>query len=390
LYRDFFGLKKRPFILSPDPEFLFLSRGHDLALTHLEYGLFNNMGIVALTGEVGAGKTTLLKYLFDRVKQTLDIAMIFNTHLDPHAFLEVLVKEFEVECASAGKSSLIDGLYHHFLQTYSGGAHCVIVIDEAQNLPIDTFEELRMLSNLEAGSDSLVQIILVGQPQLRERLFHPSLLQLAQRISVYYHLAPLSLDEVAKYIEHRLRVAGYERSEPLFTEQAVAEIAEVSRGTPRIINSICDSCLTYAFADQISVVNDEIVSKVISDNELLLIGSREPQEAAPGAAFDAPAGQMPAMDDVRSFVGNLYNRLEALETRLRMLESARSNGAVGVLQEALTKEREVTLQYAQKLTLLNHRYKLVQSQLEKMRQEKEEADLETKTRKKWRLFRREN
>ncbi|MCK8603898.1 ExeA family protein [Desulfoferrobacter suflitae] len=386
MYLDFFALKKRPFVLSPDPEFLFLSRGHDLALTHLEYGLFNNMGIVALTGEVGAGKTTLLKYLFERVKRTLDVGMIFNTHLDPQAFLEALVGEFELDVPAAGKSNLIDALYKHFLRTYSQGDHCVIVVDEAQNLPLDTFEELRMLSNLEAGNESLVQIVLVGQPQLRERLFHPSLLQLAQRVSVYYHLAPLSVEEVGQYIEHRLKVAGYEKPAPLFREEAVELIAQASRGTPRIINTICDGSLTYAFAEEIAVVDREMVAKVIEDNELLLVSARE---AAPVPAVPEPAAgcaQASFPDDVRCLVGNLYSRLESIEERLRMLETARSNGAVSVLQDVLTKERHASLQYVQKLTLLNQRYKMLQSQLEKMKREKQEAELAAETGKKRRRF----
>ena len=255
MYSKYFGLKKRPFVLSPDPAFLYLSRVHDLAFTHLEYGLSHHAGFVALTGEVGTGKTTLLKYLFDKVKTSLEIAMIFNTQLDPQALLEMLVREFGLDTPSGSKAAFVEVLYEHFLKQYSRGNRCVIVIDEAQNLPLEAFEELRMLSNLEAGNDILLQIILVGQPQLRERLAHPSLAQLTQRISVHYHLSPLSRDEVGSYVAHRLSIAGYERPEPLFAEAAVARVAELSRGIPRVINSICDASLTYAFADELTQVS---------------------------------------------------------------------------------------------------------------------------------------
>lgn len=371
MYTKFFGLAKRPFLLSPDPRFLYLSCAHDLAFSHLEYGLLQHAGFVALTGEVGAGKTTLLKYLFERVKRTLDIAMIFNTLMDPQTLLEMLLREFELTVPAGGKAAAVGTLYEHFMKQYGRGKRCVIIIDEAQNLSLESFEELRMLSNLEAGNDVLVQIILVGQPQLRARLAHPSLAQLTQRISVHFHLAPLAREEVGCYLAHRLHVAGYDRPEPLFTEEAVACVAEFSRGIPRVINTISDISLTYAFADEAAQVSPEIITRVVADNELLLACGRADAEPATPCVPDPPAptasgnlaGAFPAPFD------GLPGRLEALEARLRKLEEEGTHAALMVLRELLGEERKRTCQYAQALNALKLEHEKVQTLLDQLRRQ---------------------
>jgi general secretion pathway protein A len=405
MYTEFFGLKKRPFVLSPDPEFLYLSRVHGLAFTQLEFGLTHHSGFIVLTGETGTGKTTLLKYLFQKVKASLEIATIVNTQLDPQALLEMLVKEFELNSPSRNKAALVDVLFRHFIKHCSRGTRCVIVVDEAQNLSLEAFEELRMLSNLElgealrllshleVGTDVLVQIILVGQPQLRERLSHPSLAQLTQRVSVHYHLTSLSRDEVGSYITHRLSVAGYARPEPLFTEGAVARLAETSRGIPRVINALCDASLTHAFTGQLAQVPEEIVEKVIADSGLLLVGFRpdEPKAASEGneqgnrrqhryrllsdepeASSESSPTDLEVAEVTPAAVPaeyepplvRLIGRLEALEVRLQMLESDRKNDVVAVLQEMLEKERERAFQYAQQINSLV----VLQDMLEKERE----------------------
>ena len=394
MYTKFFGLEKRPFVLSPDPEFLFFSQGHDLAFTHLEYGLHHNVGFMALTGEVGAGKTTLLKYLFDKVAATLDIAMIFNTNVDAQTLLEMLVREFELELAgSRNKSDLFDVLFRHFMKQYSTGNRCVIVVDEAQNLPADAFEELRMLSNLEVGNDFLVQIILVGQPQLRERLARPSLSQLAQRISVHYHLAPLAADEVEKYIHHRLKIAGLPSDRRLFDDQAVQAVAEASHGIPRIVNSLCDAALTYAFADDLPVVTKEIVEKVVADNPLL--HSQLDQSGWDGGNTGASHAEPvePERTDAnwrgyQIILSHFQGRLESVETRLKLIETAQEDRVVQVLQEMLNKERERNLQYFQRISLLTRKFRDLQGHYDALRigQQAPESEPEAKPRKKWGWF----
>lgn len=375
MYRKFFGLEKRPFILSPDPEFLYLSKGHDLALTHLEYGVVHNVGFLALTGEVGAGKTTLLKVLFEKVKDSLDVAMLFNTNLDPQAFLEMLAAEYELKPGSREKSALLDALSQHFLDRYTSGRRCVIMVDEAQNMPDETFEELRMLSNLEIGSDFLLQIILVGQPQLRQRLADPALAQLSQRISVYYHLSRLSAEEVGEYIGHRLQVAGYKGKEPLFQDEAVKAIAKASRGIPRIINSICDAALTYAFADEAERVSKELVEKVLEDNEILALSAQASSEleqeadAVKQAAEaqispkDTAAPAQPSSYDPGA-MARMLGRIEAIESRLGALEATEKDRMVEVLQSMLEKEREKNLLLEKRLVAITYKYRALEKRLQ--------------------------
>lgn len=389
MYTKFFGLKQRPFILSPDPDFLYLSKVHDLALTHLEYGIVHNAGFLALTGDVGAGKTTLLKYLFEKVKDSLDIAMLFNTNLDPQEFLEMLVKEFELSPLTKGKSDLFEVLSEHFLKQYTKGKRCVIMVDEAQNLPIETFEELRMLSNLEIGTDSLLQIILVGQPQLRERLADPSLSQLAQRISVYFHLSPLPLNEVEGYIGYRLKVAGYTSPDPLFDRDAIQYIAELSRGIPRIINSICDASLTYAYADEIRVISEELVKKVINDNELLLAFNKGPGDTKKDGELPIETETSPSvpMDpDAKVMLSRIYGRLEGLEMRINALESIERDKLVGVLQAMLAKERERNLGLEQKMVALGYKCKEYEEKLQVVREKTIKKEYKERNGRFWGIF----
>jgi general secretion pathway protein A len=364
MYTKYFGLEKKPFVLTPDPGFLFFSREHDLALAHLEYGLMNNAGFMALTGEVGAGKTTLLKYLFNKVDGTLCMAMVFNTQLDSRSLLDMIAREFELSPGSNIKTDLLTRLHEHFLRQYSGGKRCLIVVDEAQNLSLDAFEELRMLSNLDAENESLVQIILVGQPQLKDRLAHPNLAQLTQRISVYFHLSPLGSNEVAQYIEHRLKIAGHDSSKPLFTEDAVHVIVETSRGIPRVINSICESSLTYAFADDAKLVGVEIVQKVISDNPLLSLQLHRAvalQVANPGSK-NGDVQSMPA--DFQLLLPSVMSRLQELEMRIQRIEQPDRDQAIGILESKLTREQEHTRKLGQKLVSLTKKYREIENRHE--------------------------
>ncbi len=389
MYREFFGLKKRPFILTPDPEFLYLSKVHDLAITHLEYGIVQNAGFLALTGEVGAGKTTLLKYLFEKVKDSLDIAMLFNTNLDPQAFLEMLVREFELKAPSSAKTDLFDTLAQHFIQQYSKGNRCVIIVDEAQNLPDETFEELRMLSNLEAESEFMVQIILVGQPQLRDRLLEPALSQLAQRISIHFHLTALQPSEVKEYVEHRLKVAGYSGQAPLFDDQSIRHIAKVSRGIPRIINSVCDACLTYAFADDLREVNKATVEKVIEDNELLQIfmGQKNDQPL-PQTLSGSRAIHARELEQLRDNLVKIVGRIEAVEQRIEALEVAEKDRVVGILEGMLAKERQRNMALEKRLLSIAEKFKRLQRQLGMGESEEQDGDnsQDKKEGKYWRLF----
>lgn len=388
MYREFFGLKRRPFILTPDPAFLYLSKVHDLAITHLEYGIVQNVGFLALTGEVGAGKTTLLKYLFEKIKDSLDIAMLFNTNLDPHAFLEMLVREFELEPPSRAKTDLFETLADYFMRQYSKGNRCVVIVDEAQNLPDETFEELRMLSNLEADNDFIVQMILVGQPQLRDRLAQPALAQLAQRVSVHFHLTSLPQNEVKDYIDHRLKVAGYSGEMPLFDEEAVEQIATLSKGVPRIINSVCDACLTYAYADDMKCINKAIVEKVIEDNELLQVFIGQKSLEPPRQTMDPGPVPLQAheLQDIKEMLFKLAGRVEAMDKRIEALETGEKDRVIGVLEGMLAKERERNAALEKRLLSIGEKFKKLQQQLGVNEESIENNNSIKREGRYWRLF----
>ncbi|MCE5336012.1 MAG: AAA family ATPase [Desulfobacteraceae bacterium] len=391
MYTQHFGMKKRPFVLSPDPDFLFFSKGHDLAFTHLEYGLLHNAGFIALTGEVGAGKTTLLKYLLEKIDPAQNVAMIFNTQVDPHSLLEMLAREFGIKKTHRLKSDLFASLQEYLIREYSAGKRCVVVVDEAQNLSTSAFEELRMLSNLDAGSELLLQIILVGQPQLRKRLSDPALAQLTQRISVHYHLTPMGPEEVEGYIEHRLKVSGRESPDRLFQKEAVELVAEISAGVPRVINSICDTCLTYAFADRLEIVARNVVEKVSRDNSLLLAGvaSRggSEEDTGNGESFGVEqkqTGSSGAFPELRCLIADLLRRLGAVEIRLEELTAVERTEAVRILEKVLARERAQALQNSVRLNELMRAYEQKVRELDSLK--KELSRDETEPKKRWRVL----
>ncbi len=264
MYEDFFNLKECPFRLPPDPDFLFLSREHKLALVHLEYGLTHQAGFIVITGEIGTGKTTLLKTMLKRMDRDTVVASIFNTTVGPDEFLNLILDDFELEWDESETHTVkLERLKSFLLQTYTSGKKAVLIVDEAQNLSMETLEEIRLLSNIQTSKDYLVHIFLVGQPELKQKLTHPSLRQLAQRISVHYHINPLSKEETFGYINHRLRVSGAKEVEQCFDKDAIEEIYTLTRGYPRLVNLLCDACLVNAFADQLKPVSRQIVLETV-------------------------------------------------------------------------------------------------------------------------------
>ncbi|PLX49169.1 MAG: peptidoglycan-binding protein [Desulfobulbaceae bacterium] len=247
LYVDYFGLKAHPFSIAPDPRYLYMSARHREALAHLLYGLKNDGGFVLLTGEVGTGKTTICRQLIAQVPDHIDLAVILNPKVNVSELLETICDELGIAVAAdAGIKSLVDSLNTRLLATNAQGRKTVLVIDEAQNLAPDVLEQLRLLTNLETDQRKLLQIILLGQPELRDMINGPRLRQLAQRLTARYHLGPLDGKEVAAYIEHRLQVAGCERL--LFPPAMVRRIHRLSKGVPRLINLLCDRALLGAYS----------------------------------------------------------------------------------------------------------------------------------------------
>jgi type II secretory pathway predicted ATPase ExeA len=263
MYEAFYGLKEKPFSLLPDPDFLFLSRKHSLALNMLEYSLAGQAGFCAITGEIGSGKTTLIRTLLRRVDRDISIGLISNTHSSHFDIASWALAAFGQPVGAISNAELHRELTMFLIGEYAAGKRCVLIVDEAQNLTIEALEELRLLSNINADKDLLLQIILVGQPQLLEKLRRPELSQFAQRISVSYHLAPLTCAETLHYVAHRLNVAG--AADLIFNDVAIGGIHYFAGGVPRLINSICDMALVYGYAEQRPSIDLDIIFRVIGD-----------------------------------------------------------------------------------------------------------------------------
>ncbi|MFL6620975.1 MAG: AAA family ATPase [Povalibacter sp.] len=260
MYASFFGLSEKPFAITPDPRYLFMSERHAEALAHLLYGITEAGGFIQLTGEVGTGKTTVVRSLLERMPGHADVAVILNPQLTPIQFVLTICEELGMFVRDEDAESLkdlIDLLNKRLLDAHSKGRRVVVIVDEAQNLSPETLEQVRLLTNLETASQKLLQIILIGQPELREVLDRVELRQLAQRITGRYHLDPLSKIESASYVTHRLRVAG--ANGEIFTAAALREVHRLSKGIPRIINVICDRALLGAFTQELHRVGPPLV-----------------------------------------------------------------------------------------------------------------------------------
>jgi type II secretory pathway predicted ATPase ExeA len=266
MYESFFELKCKPFSLLPDPDFLFLSNRHSIALSLLEYSLTGQAGFCVITGEVGSGKTTLVRAFLNRVGREFSVGLISNTHQHVRDIAGWALTAFGQKQASTNPAEVYQELMAYLIAEYGAGRQCILIVDEAQNLSVEALEELRLLSNINSGKDLLLQILLVGQPELLDKLKRPELRQFAQRIAVSHHLGQLTYAETRQYVDHRLSVAG--AKQPVFTEMAVGAIQYFSGGVPRLINSICDLCLVYAFADGTKEVGEPLVFRVIADRQL--------------------------------------------------------------------------------------------------------------------------
>jgi general secretion pathway protein A len=265
VYAAHFGLTERPFSLAPDPRYLFLSDGHREALAHLVYGLQGG-GFVQLTGEVGTGKTTVCRALLDQLPPEVDVAMIFTPRLTAVELLAAICGDLHVDMPTAAPTTvktLVDALSDKLLDTHARGRRTVVIIDEAQNLSMEVLEELRLLTNIETTREKLLQVILIGQPELVELMQRPELRQLGQRVTARYHLRPFALAETTAYIRHRLEVAG--QREPMFTRAALWTVHRRSGGVPRLINNICDRALLGAFASGTRRVTARIVRRAATE-----------------------------------------------------------------------------------------------------------------------------
>jgi general secretion pathway protein A len=266
MYTSFFGLSEKPFAITPDPRYLYLSERHAEALAHLLYGINESGGFIQLTGEVGTGKTTVVRTLLSRVPHHADVAVILNPRVTPVEFLLTICEELGLGIAEADRDSvkqMVDALNRRLLSAHAEGRRIIVLVDEAQNLSIDVLEQVRLLTNLETPTQKLLQIILIGQPELRELLDRTDLRQLAQRITGRYHLKPLSREETKGYVRHRLRVAG--ATEDIFTPAALVELHRLSHGVPRVINVACDRALLGAYTQETKKITAGLVRRAAGE-----------------------------------------------------------------------------------------------------------------------------
>jgi len=271
MYEEFFGLRQRPFSKTPDPNFLFFSRNHEEALARLQYAV-EEKELILLTGEIGSGKTTLTRALMDSLGEKYRVVLIINPQLTPMQFLRTVAKRFDLNIPYNYKDNLLDAIYEKVYKDFESGITPVIIIDEAQLIPNkSTFEEIRLLTNFQLDYTNLLSLILVGQTDLRRRLNHKTYLPLKQRIGMFFHLGPLTEDEIKGYVEHRLRVSGL--NNPLFTDAALKQLYHYSGGIPRVINSLATSALLEGFSRELRIVDEMLVHEAA--RELGLNGYRQ-------------------------------------------------------------------------------------------------------------------
>jgi len=271
MYNDFYGFKESPFNLTPNSRFFFNSTKHTEALSTILYAIRERKGFVVITGDIGSGKTTVCRTVLNQLGPDTEFALITNTHLGAKDLLSTVLEDLGVEHTSSSKARLLSQLNAYLIRQLQNDHNVVLIIDEAQNLKPAVLEEVRMLSNLETEREKLIQIIFLGQPELKKKLALARLEQLRQRVAVYYHLTPLSREDAEAYIRHRLRVAS-ESGKQFFTDQAAAMAAEASGGIPRVINLLCDSALLSGYVKDQSIIDADLMEEVISESPMTQIG----------------------------------------------------------------------------------------------------------------------
>jgi len=266
MYCEYYGFRERPFNVTSDPAFFFLSSSHREALAHFIYGVNQRKGIIVISGEIGSGKTTLCRVFLNQAAQkNIKSAFIINPNFSTKELLEAIVADFGILTSKKTKLSLVNQLNDFLLKEAMRGNNAVLIIDEAQNLKPSQLEEIRLLSNLETDKDKLIQIVILGQPELRFKLNLEKLIQLQQRVVVRYHIKPLDKAELKNYIDHRLKIAGSGLERIPFTEEAFDIIYNFSGGTPRLINILCDRCLLAGFAAHTFTIDEKIVRTCLEE-----------------------------------------------------------------------------------------------------------------------------
>ncbi|GAB4256631.1 MAG: hypothetical protein Kow0092_02860 [Deferrisomatales bacterium] len=333
MYTSFYALTDKPFSLTPDPEFLYLSRNHKEALAHLTYGVESKTGFVMVTGEVGAGKTTLLRTLVRNLGDSVILSQVTNTRVSYKELLELILEDFGLSPRGLSKTALLTTLNEFLIEKYQEGRNCVLIVDEAQNLGMSTLEGLRLLSNLETEKAKLLHTILAGQPGLRDLIDSPDLEQLRQRITVRYHLGPLSAGEVGEYIQHRLaKVITDPEKAPVIPDEVVPAIHRATGGIPRLVNVLCDAALLHGYVEETRTIHRGIVEEVAAQV------SRDQQGAPPPEASPPEPARDPEID---RRIAQIEARLETVAAVARQAPAGGAALGSEAAEALLQKEREL-------------------------------------------------
>lgn len=353
MYLEFFGLKEYPFRLTPDVDFLFMSSAHTRAKAYMDYSVWNREGFVVITGEIGCGKTTLIQKLLSELNdEDILVAKIFQTQLDDVEFLQAILVEFGLNPFGAKKVELIDMLNTFLIENFHKDRQAILIVDEAHNLSMKALEEIRMLSGLETHKEKILHVILVGQPQLNEILDSPEMEQLTQRVRLRFHLKPLSESDTAAYIAHRLNVAGAQRKE-IFAAGTVPMIYEYTGGVPRLINTLCDTALTCAYADTLKTVTKDVISTAADELQWLPYAKRinakrlKERTASKSAALTVEqergianiGSRLGQLDSLAPVLGSLSLKMGNIETLLKQILAVLQNDAVGPTTQKKNQQR---------------------------------------------------
>jgi type II secretory pathway predicted ATPase ExeA len=378
MYEKFYGFLEKPFNHVPNPKYLCLTEKHRNALSHLEYALIEMMGITLLTGEVGTGKTTILRYLLNQIGEDFKVAVLYNINFSSGSILNYILQEYKLHPESGDRVKAVQTLYRFLVKLHREGKKALLIVDEAQTLSNVALEEIRILSSLQTDDATLLQVLLVGQPELKLRLEQSDLSQLSQSIGVTCQLETLTGEETVEYVQYRLEKAGGARD--IFTPKALERISQASLGVPRIINLICDSALLYGYSDEINPIDEETIQQVINDRDGIgLSKAALPDKVrldkrSSRTKKSALSADNVVMDRLAKLEKGLRNFKHELMEQIKTSMKGRNGGAtdtigsmddlVGTLKALLMVERQRSDKLLRENALLKQRIRLLQENIE--------------------------